>query len=224
MSYGKEGARGAGIDDAREDRRRWRMEAGTSLILALATTASAWCAYESTRWGGAQTFRLVAATRAAKQASQLSARAIQLEAFDASMFAEWIKVRGRGEKELEKFFYDRFRPDMQKALDAWLRTNPFEDPSSPRGPFRMAEYVLPETAEADRLEKESTRLLDTAIEANRIADRYVLLTVMFSSVLFFGGMGQTVRSRRLQIISLVIAVVLFAGTMIALGAMPLCRE
>lgn len=224
MSYGKEGARGAGIDDAREDRRRWRMEAGTSLILALATMASAWCAYESTRWGGAQTFRLVAATRAVKQASQLSARAIQLEAFDASMFAEWIKVRGRGEKDLEKFFYDRFRPDMQKALDAWLRTNPFEDPSSPRGPFRMAEYVLPETAEADRLEKESTRLLDTAIEANRIADRYVLLTVMFSSVLFFGGMGQTVRSRRLQIISLVIAVVLFAGTMIALGAMPLCRE
>ena len=200
------------------------MEAGTSLILALATMASAWCAYESTRWGGAQTFRLVAATRAVKQASQLSARAIQLEAFDASMFAEWIKVRGRGEKDLEKFFYDRFRPDMQKALDAWLRTNPFEDPSSPRGPFRMAEYVLPETAEADRLEKESTRLLDTAIEANRIADRYVLLTVMFSSVLFFGGMGQTVRSRRLQIISLVIAVVLFAGTMIALGAMPLCRE
>lgn len=224
MSDAKDAARGAVIDDAREDRRRWRMEAGTSLILALATMASAWCAYESTRWGGAQTFRLVAATRAAKQASQLSTRAIRLEAFDASMFAEWIKARGRGEKELEKFFYDRFRPDMQKALDAWLRTNPFDDPSSPRGPFRMAEYVLPETAEADRLEKESTRLLDTAIEANRIADRYVLLTVMFSSVLFFGGMGQTVRSRRLQIISLVIAVVLFAGTMIALGAMPLCRE
>jgi hypothetical protein len=29
----------------------------------------------------------------------------------------------------EKFLFDRFRPEMKKAVDAWLKTDPFNKPT-----------------------------------------------------------------------------------------------
>ena len=63
-----------------------------------------------------------------------------------------------------------------------------------------------------------------AEEANEHGDTYVLLTVAFASVLFFGGIGGSVQSRRLRIGLFVIALVLFIVTLITLGTMPVCRQ
>ena len=52
----------------------------------------------------------------------------------------------------------------------------------------------------------------------------MLLTVVFASVLFFGGIARAFDSRRLRVVLAALAVVLFVGTLIALSTMPICHE
>ena len=88
----------------------------------------------------------------------------------------------------------------------------------------MAEYAQPERDAAERLQDESGRKMEAAQKANKSGDRYVLLTVLFATVLFAGGIGSTVQSRRVRWVLFVISVVLFATTVISLATKPICRE
>jgi hypothetical protein len=113
---------------------------------------------------------------------------------------------------------------MKKAVQAWLKTDPFNNPAAPLGPLKMAEYAQPELAEAKRQEEISEQEYSAAIHANQTADAYVLLTVLFASVLFFGGIAVTLDSRRLRVSILIIALALFVVTIAFLGTMPICKE
>ncbi len=212
------------LETVEEPRRNRWMEVTCAVVLALATTASAWSAYQSTLWGGVQTFRLAAAARAGRESTQRSLAALQGRAFDAQMLIAYLEIKSRGEEKLASFLHDRFRPEALKALDAWLQTDPLNNPKAPMRPFEMAEYVQPEVQEAKRLDEEEVRTLTAARKANETSDTYVLFTVLFASVLFFGGIGVTFQSSRLKWAAFAIRIVLFVATVIALGTMPICRE
>src|SRR5213080_4710879 len=202
---------------------RW-LDIGSAIVLALATMASAWCAYQSALWSGVQTFRLAAVSTAGRDAAAQSMKALELRGLDASMFINYVEARGRGDTSLEDFLYGRFRPEMRKALDAWLKTDPLHNPHAPLTPFQMAEYVQPELLEAQRQQREAEKMEAAARQANQFSDQYVLLTVVFATVLFFGGISGTFRSRRLQLTAFAIAVLLFVVTIVGLGTMPICNE
>ncbi|MBS0205388.1 MAG: hypothetical protein JSS49_20990 [Planctomycetes bacterium] len=207
-----------------KDRRNHWVEITCAVVLSLATMSSAWCAYQSTRWSGVQTFRLAAVNKASRASSAANLAALQLQAFDASMGISWMQAKHEGNDLQEKFLFDRFRPEMKKAVEAWLKTDPFSNPTAPLGPMKMTEYAQPELAEAKRQDELSSREYDAAMQANQTSDAYVLLTVLFASVLFFGGIAGTLESRRLRIIILAIALVLFVVTVAFLGTMPICQE
>lgn len=207
----------------RDQRKRWA-EITCAVVLALATTSSAWCAYQSTLWGGVQIFRLAAANTASRESSAAILAALQSRTFDASMGISWMQAKHEGNARQEKFLFDRFRPEMKKAVEAWLKTDPFNDPAAPLGPLKMAEYVQPELAEATRQDEQSAREYAKALEANQNSDTYVLLTVLFASVLFFGGIAGTLNSRRLRVSIMSIALALFVVTVVFLGTMPICHE
>ena len=78
----------------------------------------------------------------------------------------------------------RFRPETRKAVDAWLQTDPFNNPNAPVRPLAMAEYAQPEREGAKHIEKEQIRMLADAEQASRAPDEYVLLTVRFAAVRF----------------------------------------
>jgi hypothetical protein len=206
------------------DRRNHWVEIASAVVLSLATMSSAWCAYQSTRWGGVQTFRLAAVNKASRANSAANLAAVQLQTFDASMGISWMQAKHEGNARQEKFLFDRFRPEMRKAVEAWLKTDPFSNPTAPLGPMKMAEYAQPELAEAKRQDELSAREYEAAMQANQTSDAYVLLTVLFASVLFFGGIAGTLDSRRLRISILAIALALFVVTVAFLGTMPICRE
>ena len=206
-----------------EKRKRW-VEITCAFVLALATMASAWCAYQSTLWGGVQTFRLAAAGRAGREATQHYLTANQLRAADGQLALAYLEAKGRGDEKLAEFLLQRFRPVAKKAFDAWQKTDPFNNPTAPQRPFEMKEYVEPELQEARRLDEEAGTMLNAAQVANETSDTYVLLTVLFASVLFFGGIGGTLQSRRLRLSVFAIALVLFLVTVSVLATMPICRE
>jgi hypothetical protein len=140
------------------------------------------------------------------------------------MLFNYLQAQTQGNQKLEKILYDRFRPEMKTAVEAWLKTDPFNNPAAPPSPFKMAEYVQKELEDVKRRDDLSTEEHAAAAKANEASDTYVLLTVAFTSVLFFGGVAGSFRSRRLRVSFFVIALALFLMTAAVLGTMPICRE
>ena len=140
------------------------------------------------------------------------------------MLISYLEARTRGDKQMEAVLYDRFRPEMKKGVDAWLATDPFKNPTAPSSPFKMAEYIQPELEESKLKNERSEEKHNAAQHANKTSDTYVLLTVLFASVLFFGGIGGTFESMRLRSSTLVISIILLTATLIVLGTMPICKE
>jgi hypothetical protein len=212
------------ILSAVEPKRNRGFEIACAVVLSLATTASAWCAYQSKLWGGAQAARANAAVRASRQASVNSLAAAQMRAFDASMFIGYMEARFGSNRPMEEFLFRRFRPDLKPAVEAWLKLDPLNSPDAPSSPFHMQEYVLKETLETARQEELASAAMAGARQARRYSDDYVLLTVLFASVLFFGGIARAFDSRRLRLVLTVLAFFLFLGNLAALVNMPLCHE
>ena len=205
----------------RNERNRW-VEVACAVVLSLAMMASAWCAYQATLWGGVQTFRLAAESKAGRESSKAALVALQIRAFDAAMLIHYLQAQTQDNQHLERILRDRFRPEMKTAIEAWLKTDPFNNPAAPPSPFTMGQYVQKELEEAKSLDDLSAQEHAAAEKANKASDTYVLLTVAFTSVLFFGGVGGSLRSRRLRISFFVIALVLFMVTVVFLGTMPVC--
>jgi hypothetical protein len=212
------------VQAVESDQRNHWMEITCAVMLAFASMGSAWCAYQSTLWGGVQTFRLVAASKAGRESSQQALTAVQFRAVDAQMATAYFQAKGQGNEKLAEFLRERFRPDAKAAFDAWLNTDPFNNREAPKNPFVMKEYEQPQEREATRLEEESGKLFDSAQQANVTSDTYVLMTVLFASVLFFGGISGTFQSRGLRRATVSIATILFLATVCAMATMPICRE
>ena len=200
------------------------MEIASAVLLGLATTASAWCGYQSTLWSGAQTFSLVAANEAARKSTQLTLQATQLQTIDLGFFTTFVEASFRGDKKLADFTPARFRPETRKAVDAWLQTDPFNNPNAPVRPLAMAEYTQPEREAAKRADDAQTRMLAAAQQASRSSDEYVLLIVQFAAVLFFGGIVSTFESQRLRTSVFLVVVALFVLWTTVLATLPICRE
>jgi hypothetical protein len=200
-------------------RHRW-MEITSAIVLSLATTASAWCAYQATLWGGVQTFQLDAANDAHRRSSLAGFSAMQARMFDATTLISYLEAKSRGDAAMENVLYRRFRPSAKKAIDAWLATDPLTNSAAPINPFDSPDYVQPELEEARRQEDLALKYHATAQNASQHSDHYVLLTVLFASVLFFGGIGGTFESVPLRLAVLGLALVLLTATLVAMLLMP----
>jgi hypothetical protein len=205
-------------------KRKRGFEVACAVILALATTASAWCAYQSKLWGGAQAARGNAAIRAGREQAVSTLAAFQWRAFDASMFITYMQARLETNRATEDFLAQRFRPEMKTALEAWLKLDPLNNPSAPPSPFKMAEYEQKELAEIARQQALGDEALKGSRQARMYSDDYVLLTVLFASVLFFGGIARAFDSRMLRNILAILALALFLTTLAGLLTMPICHE
>lgn len=194
---------------------RW-VEFFSAAVLALATVATAWCAYQSTLWGGDELKFRSAANNATIKASQASNAALQQASLHANLFVQWAAAYSEQNDLLADFLYQRFPPALKTASDAWLATKPLQNPAAPSSPFVMPEYQLAEQAEAARWEAEAAVQWENANDADGISDRYVLLTVVFASVLFFAGIAGKFQSRLIDLAMLILSVlVLLVGIVIS---------
>ena len=62
----------------------------------------------------------------------------QFRTFDASMLITYSQAHLGGDAKVEEFLYQRLRPAARKATDAWLKTDPFKNPSAPPSPLDVA--------------------------------------------------------------------------------------
>ncbi|MDN3512164.1 MAG: hypothetical protein QY310_11735 [Candidatus Jettenia sp. CY-1] len=199
-------------------------ELTTTIIIAIATLSSAWCTYQATLWGGIQMFRLSEVSDLGLKSSEKTAHAGRIRMIDGILFVEYLKANSRNQKSLADFFYRRFRPEAKRATDAWLATRPLENPQAPAHPFMMEEYRLEPEQKAKQLDEESAQKHEEARQANQNSDNYIMLTVLFASVMFFGGISTQFGTLRYRITLIIISGVLLCAALGMLCTNPIAFE
>jgi hypothetical protein len=211
---------GLRLDDsaAREREHDW-WEFAAAVILSLATLASAWSGYQAARWGSVQAMATRSGSSALMHATRLSDVGSRQIAIDVSVFTSWVEATSRGETELAAVLAERFRADFVPAFEAWLASD--QSVPVPDGtPFALAEYQLPVNLEVEAFRIEAAEQAVTADRAGQHSDNYVLIAVLYASVLFFAGIATKMRSVRASHLAVVLGASMFAFATVILLTMP----
>jgi hypothetical protein len=161
-------------------------------IISLATVFSAWCGYQATLWSGVQSEQYHLSSVARTRASEQLARANVEELYDRHLFVQYMISNINGARSTATYIRSLFRPEARGVIDRWLAM-PATNRRGLRTPFAMKEYHPTDRALAVRFNDQANEFFDSALYARRRSDRYVLLTVLFASVSFLGGISTKLR-------------------------------
>jgi hypothetical protein len=178
---------------ARESKFDIWVDVASVVLISAATVLTAWCGYEAARWTAIQTRAYNEASLQGVAAAVASGRSNTLEVIDLTMFLQFVGAIAAGRTDEQQFIYQRFRPEMKRAVDAWLATKPRKNPAAPSSPFVMPQYRLLTATQAARLSALSAASFKAATDANEVGDDYVRLTVIFAAVSFLAGISTKFR-------------------------------
>ena len=197
---------------SRFDRYEGLVEILATIVLGLATLATAWSGYQSASWGGVQSTSFSQAGATRTESVRASNQGGQLAQIDVGVFMNWVNAYATDNTPLADFYEARFSERFKPAFDAWLETNPVNNPEAPKTPFTMQEYVVDKMVEAEQLEKQAEELFKQGTVANQTSDDYVINTVILASVLFLAGIQSRFRSLWLRL-----ALVIFGLGILSFG-------
>jgi hypothetical protein len=213
------------------------LELAATILMAVAAILTAWTAFQSAKWSGVQAIHFSEAGAARTESTVFSTRAGQQAQVDISGFTTWLTTLQNdirsGDAEvpasaaqyvptsLSGFFFDRFRDEFKPAVDAWLDSEPFDDPDAPGTPFEMPEYELEAATMADDLMVDADESGRLARVANQNSDDYVILTVLAAMVLFFAGLSTKLLKTRNTVLALGLAVALLIFDLILVLRLPI---
>jgi hypothetical protein len=162
---------------------RW-FEVATAIMLGVVAVATAWSGYQATRWSGQQATHYAQASSLRVESTRDSTMAGQYMLYDVQIFNQWLNAYFQGETSLANLYQKRFRAEFRPAFEAWLATNPFNNPNAPPGPLLMPQYKVSLQEQANQLEAEAAKTLVRGQADNQQSDDYVLNTVFLAAVLF----------------------------------------
>src|SRR5262245_41573683 len=114
------------------------------------------------------------------------------------------------------FLMPRLPAPLKAAPLAWRTAGHFTS-DWPASPFDMPEYVLPEKNAAENWEGIADQESIMADRASDHSRRYMLLTTIFASALFFAGISGKIRSQMLDLAVLALGgLTLLAGVVVML--------
>ena len=184
-----------------------------TVLLAVATVATAWSGYQASRWSGEATKATMRGTAARLESTRASNLANAQAQVDVAVFTQWVDAYARGETRLRDFYFKRFRKEFKPAVNAWLATRPVQNPNAPLTPFAMPQYRSAARDEAERLETQADEWAATSRRNIQRSTNYVLGVVLFAAALFFAGMSTKLPSRRLRVAMLTMGTVVFLATL-----------
>jgi hypothetical protein len=152
------------------------------VLLSLVAVMTAWCGFESSKWGGEMSISFSQASSNRVQATDASSASRDAFQLDAMVFAQWLVAKHSGDEELATYLQGVFSPELDVAFAAW--------DCNTRTPFGLAESIPAGTAKTAELTKKADDAYAQALINNQRGDNYSLLTVMFALVLFLGAVSQ----------------------------------
>ena len=185
------------------------IDTAAAILLAAAAVATAWSSYQASRWTGEQAKAFSAANAARVESTKASNLANAQSQIDIALFTQWVDADLTGDDDLADFYEQRFRDEFDPAFRAWIRTDPFTDPSAPDSPFAMPEYSVAANDQANELETTANATAETARVYVQRATNYVLGVVLFAVALFFAGISTKLPRPGLKKAVLAVGVVVF---------------
>ena len=192
--------------------------------MALATIGTAWVSYESSRWGSVQSASFNDENTLRLESTKASTTAGQLAQVDVALFTEAVNAFASNKPLLVEFYVERAREEFRPALEAWLASDPANNPDAPLTPFDTPEYGSALADEARILEQQARARTLVAAEANQRSDNYVLSAVVFAAILFFAGVSSRFRTERVQSALLGVATVGFVVNSIWVATFPVVLD
>ena len=156
----------------------------TVLLISIVAVLTAWCGFQSSKWGGEMSIAFSQASSARIQAASADGEARSATSFDLTIYASWVNAVAEDKQGLADYIEERFTPHFKIAFDDWESSG-----RELNGPFAEESYVPPGEVLADELSARADTKFAEALENNARGDRYSLLTVMFALVLFFAAMS-----------------------------------
>jgi hypothetical protein len=199
---------------------RDKVELVATVLLALATVATAWSGYQSTRWNGEQAKAGARANALRIDSAKAAGLANAQTEIDVASFTQWINAYAQKQTQLTDFYFKRFRKEFRPAVEAWVATRPLKNPNAPLTPFAMPQYRLDARVEAERLDAEAEVFAAQVRRNIQRASNYVLGVVLFASALFFAGMSVKLTSPRLRVAMLSIGCAVFLLTALWIATSP----
>ena len=205
--------------DQRLDRDRNRLEINNTIILSIATLAITWCSFQTNLWNGIQTFNLAQSNKFSRQAQQLAIQSGQRRQMDEAVIISFFDEAFYKKEDKIKYILRGVRPELSKIMSDWIQLHPFENPSAPFHPMAMPGYkelIEKDMAESEKSLAKAELLYEEADRANTISDRYSLLTVIFSMVMFLAAIGAKAVRIRISFTLIVVAGLVCIGVLFLL--------
>jgi hypothetical protein len=202
---------------------RWEplAEIIATIVLAIATLATAWSGYQAARWGGVQSTSYSQAGALRTESTRASTQAGQLAQVDIGIFTNWINAFAAEDLQLANFYEDRFRAEFKPAFEAWLATKPVTNPDAPPTPFDMPEYQVSKAQEAVQLETDAEAKFAEGTEANQTSDDYILNTVILASVLFLSGISSRMKAMSARWVIIIFSLAILSFGLINIFTYPI---
>jgi hypothetical protein len=197
-----------------------RFEFVATVLLTVATVATAWSGYQASRWNGEQAKAAARANALRIESAKAAGLANAQKQVDVLTFTQWVDAYARGEQRLVAFYRQRFRAEFAPAVTAWMATRPLRNDDAPLTPFAMPQYRLGAEQESVRLDAEAEEWAARARANVQRSTNYVLGVVLFAAALFFAGMSTKLESPRLRRVLLGLGLVVFVGTVAWLATFP----
>lgn len=178
----------------------------TAIILGVVAVATAWSGYQATRWAGEQSTLYAEASALRVESTRDSALAGQLKLYDFIAVNNWLNAYTQGNTKLANIFERRFSAELRPAFEAWLATNPLNNPNAPAGPLFMPQYKVSLEETANQLDAQAANTFDKGQAAKEQGDAYVLNTVFLATVLFLTAIAENFKWNRIRAVILVVAV------------------
>lgn len=195
-------------------------ELWATIILSLATLVTAWAGYEANKWNGLQTSLNLQATALRIDAGQSASKAQQLLSLDVGLFTNWANAAGNENRPLATFYRERFRDEFRPAFDAWLATDPLNDPDAPASPFELPQYRLAAQDEAEELNKMAEQLIQSGEMAGGFADQYTLTVVILAGALLLAGLANRFEWAELRGVVVAVALLILLYCVVTIIRLP----
>jgi len=168
---------------------RLRMDLLSSALMAAATVATAYSAYQSSLWNSEYARHKSTSTTATIKAAELSNLALQRTGMHVSLFVQWVAAARDGKGETADFLLARLPEPLGAVTREWWASNPLTNPQAAASPFELPGYRIREREESVQWAETAERASDAAERASATSNRYLLFTIVFASVLFFAGIS-----------------------------------
>jgi hypothetical protein len=191
-------------DESRAKRHAGLRENLALVLLAVTAILTAWCGFESSKWGGEMSISFSRASTARIEAARQQGIANTSQQQDLMIYAVYVQAEAEGNTELAEYVKARFTEPFKVAFDAWVAAG-----RPTNAPFAMPEYIPPGAVESAAADDRADKLFAQALVNNQRGDNYTLLTVLAALVLFFAAVSGRVSSPGRQWAVLGLAFVLF---------------